>query len=179
MFTDESGLLMAPLRRTTPASRGHTPVLEVRARQRDKVSVAAALWKTRGRGLARMHYRTYPNAHVGNGSYAEFLEELLEWRLPRGPVVVVHDGGTMHRGEPVEELADEFDRLLGVHLLPPYAPMLNPVEELWDWLKYDELPNFAPEDVPHLDAVVNRRLSGLHRDQPRLRTFLASTPLRW
>lgn len=179
MFTDESGLLMAPLRRTTLAPRGHTPALPVRGRHREKVSVAAALWKTPGRGLARVHYRTYPNGHVGAGSYAEFLEELLERRLPRGPAVVVHDGGTTHRGEPVESLADDFDRLLGLHLLPPYAPMLNPVEQLWDWLKYDELPNFAPEDVPHLDAAINDRLFGLHHDQPRLRTFLASTPLRW
>ena len=57
--------------------------------------------------------------------------------------------------------------------------MLNPVEQLWDLLKYDELPNFAPPDVPHLDAAINARLFGLHRDQARLRTFLASTALRW
>jgi hypothetical protein len=112
-----------------------------------------------------VHYFTYSDGHVGAGSYAEFLEDLLERRLPRGPVVVVHDGGTTNRGEPLESLADDFDRLLGLHLLPPYAPVLNPVERLWDWLKCDELPNFAPEDVPHLDRAINARLFGLHHDQ--------------
>ena len=29
--------------------------------------------------------------------------------------------------------------------------MLNPVEPLWGWLKYDQLCNFAPQDVPQLD----------------------------
>ena len=43
--------------------------------------------------------------------------------------------------------------------LPPYAPEVDPVEEVWNWLKYDELPNFAPRDVPHLDGVVNRKLA--------------------
>lgn len=170
---------MAPLRRRSLALRGQTPMLQVRESNRDKVSVAAALWKTADRELVRLHYRTYPDAHINSLGYAEFLEELLEQRLPRGPVVIVHDGGPMHRGEALEALADDQDRLWALHRLPPYAPMFNPLEELWNWLKYDELPNFAPVDVPQLDAVIHQRLDGLHRNQPRLRTFLAATPLRW
>jgi transposase len=179
VFTDESGLLMAPLLRTTLAPRGRTPRIGQRASQRDKVSVAAALWKTPGRGLVRLAYRTYPGQFVNNERYALFLEDLLAERLRRGPVVVLHDRGNMHRGEPLEALLDDAPRLLGFEPLPAYAPELNPVEELWNWLKYDELPNFAPLDVPHLDRVVNRKLLALHRDQPRLRTFLANSPLRW
>jgi len=92
-------------------------------------------------------------------------------------VIVVHDRGNMHRGDPVEQLLADVDRLLGFEPLPPYAPELDPVEELWDWLKYDELPNFAPRDVAHLDRVINRKLYALHWDQPRLRTFFANSPL--
>ncbi len=170
---------MAPLLRTTLAPRGRTPRIGQRASQRDKVSVAAALWKTPGRGLVRLAYRTYPDQYVNNERYALFLEDLLTERLRRVPVVVLHDRGNMHRGEPLEALLDDAPRLLGFEPLPAYAPELNPVEELWNWLKYDELPNFAPRDVPHLDRVVNKKLSALHRDQPRLRTFLANSPLRW
>lgn len=169
---------MAPLLRTTLAARGRTPRIEQRASHRDKVSVAAALWKTPG-GLVRLAYRTYPGEYVNNERYALFLEDVLAGRLRRVPVVVLHDRGNMHRGEPVGALADEVDRLLGFEFLPPYAPELDPVEEVWNWLKYDELPNFAPTGVTHLDRVVNRKLFGLHRDQPRLRTFLANSPLKW
>jgi putative transposase len=170
---------MAPLLRTTLAARGHTPLLEQRASHRDKVSVAAALWKTPRGGLVRLAYRTYPDQHVNNERYAAFLEEVLACRLPRTPVIVVHDRGNMHRGEPVEGLLADHDRLIGFEPLPAYAPELDPVEELWDWLKYDELANFAPRDVGHLDRVINDRLYRLHRDQPRLRTFLANSPLQW
>lgn len=174
---------MAPLLRTTLAPCGRTPRIEQRASHRDKVSVAAALWKTAPgpRGLVRLAYRTYPDEHVNNERYAEFIEDLIDARLCRAPgVIVVHDRGNMHRGEPVEALSADFDRkLLRFEPLPPYAPELNPVEELWDWLKYDELPNFAPRDVDHLNRVINDTLFPVHRDQVRLRTFLANSPLKW
>ena len=170
---------MAPLLRTTLAPRGRTPVLRQRASQRDKVSAAAALWRTPGRGLVRLHERTYPDEHVNNERYALFLEDLLTGRLRGGPTVVLHDRGNMHRGEPLDALLDDVPWLLGFEPLPAYAPELNPVEELWNYLKYDELPNFAPLDVPHLDRVLSGKLLALHCDQPRLRTFLAFTPLRW
>lgn len=169
---------MAPLLRTTLAPRGRTPRIEQRASHRDKVSVAAALWKT-PTGLVRLAYRTYPDQYVNNERYAEFLEDVLTERLRRVPVIVLHDRGNMHRGEPVDALEGDVPWLVGFEPLPAYAPELNPVEELWDWLKYDELPNFAPRDVEHLDRVANDTLYPLHRNQPRLRTFLANSPLRW
>jgi putative transposase len=177
VFPDETGLMMAPLLRTTLAPRGRTPQIRQRASHgRDKVSVAAALWKT-PRGLVRLAYRTYPGQFVDSERYAAFLADVLACRLPRLPVIVVHDRGNMHRGDPVDELLADVNRLIGFEPLPPYAPELDPVEELWDWLKYDELPNFAPRDIPHLDRVINRKLHALHWDQPRLRTFFANSPL--
>lgn len=171
---------MAPLLRTTLAFRGHTPAFELRASHRDKVSVAAALWKTPGpAGLVRLAYRTYPDQFVNNERYAQFLADVLTHRLRGTPVIVVHDRGNMHRGEPVEDLLADFGSLMGFEPLPPYAPELDPVEELWNWLKYDELPNFAPRDVTHLDRVVNRKLYPLHWDQARLRSFLQNSPLQW
>lgn len=171
--------MMAPLLRTTLAPCGCTPRLEQRGtHRRDKVSVAAALWKTPC-GLVRLAYRTYPNQFVDAERYAQFLADVLACRLRRSAVLVVHDRGNMHGGEALESLLADVDRLVGFEPLPPYAPELDPVEELWNWLKYDELPNFAPRDIRHLDRVVNRKLYALHWDQPRLRTFIANSPLNW
>ena len=58
-FTDESGFLLAPLLRRTLAPRGRTAVLLHRARQRDRVSVAAALTLSPRRGRLGLHYQTY------------------------------------------------------------------------------------------------------------------------
>src|SRR5512143_4028467 len=46
LLLDESGLLMAPLVRRSWALRGQPPVLKQKARYREKVSVAAAVWLT-------------------------------------------------------------------------------------------------------------------------------------
>jgi transposase len=169
---------MAPLLRTTLAACGQTPQFFQSGGHHHRVSVAGALWKTPG-GRVRLAYQTYPNHYVTNERYALFLEDLLTQRLHRVPVVVLHDRGPMHKGPPVEGLDADFPLLLGLEPLPAYAPELNPVEELWNWLKYDELPNFAPAGVLQLDRVINGKLFPLHYDQPRLRTFLENSPLKW
>ena len=169
---------MGPLLRTTQAQRGCTPRLRQRASHREKVSMAGALWKTAG-GQVRVAWRSYPEESVNNRVYARFLEDLLSTRLARVPVIVLHDRGNMHRGEPVEDLDSDFQRLVGFEFLPPYAPELNPVEQLWNWLKYDQLPNFAARDVWHLERIIERTMLPLHTDQPTLRSMLANSPLRW
>lgn len=171
---------MAPLLRTTLAPCGQTPRLLQRASHRDKVSVAAALWRAPGpAGLVRLAYRTYPGGSVNNERYAEFLADVLACRLRGTPVIVLHDRGNMHRGEPLDALDADVDRLVGFEPFPAYAPELNPVEALWNWLKYDELANFAPRDVPHLDGMIHATLHPLHWNQSRLRAIMANSPLRW
>ena len=164
--------------RTTLARRGQTPVLAQRAAHRDKVSVAASLWKTPGRGRARLHYQIYPDAYLTTEEYGDYLRELLQGRLRGQPVIVLQDQGNMHRGEPMEELLEDLP-LLQVESLPAYAPELNPVEALWNHVKYDELANFAPQNVAALSSVLNEKLWSLHRDQARLQSFLAASPLQW
>ncbi len=177
-FTDESGFLLAPLARRSLSRRGHTPRLVQRARHRDKVSVAAALTVSPGRGRVRLFYQTYPQQYVNSCVYARFLRRLL-WRV-RGPLVVVHDQGSMHKGEPLRELCRDFPSpRLDLNALPPYAPELDPVEAVWNHAKYDRLANFVPLDVPQLDAAVRGCLDEARRDQDRLRSFIAAAPLPW
>ena len=100
--------------------------------------------------------------------YSFFLRHLL--RAVRGPLVLVHDRGNMHRGQPLRELCAGFARLQ-VHEFPPYAPELNPVEYLWNWCKDKELGNFVPHDVPELESAACGCLEDASQDQQRLRSF--------
>jgi transposase len=72
-------------------------------------------------------------------------------------VIVVWDGGPMHKGEPIRKLCADYPRLQ-LERLPPYAPDLNPVEYLWSHLKYGKMANFVPDDVFQLDTVLNANL---------------------
>jgi hypothetical protein len=172
---DESGLLMAPLVRRTIAPRGQTPELSQNSGTREKVSVAAALWVSPGRDRLGLFSRTLVNGYFDNWYSALFLEALLKELT--GPVVVVWDGGSMHKGDPIRELEGAFAGRLILERLPPYAPELNPVEFVWSWLKYSRLNNFAPRDAAQLDERIVAELTAIRDDQELLQSFVHASEL--
>jgi len=176
-FTDESGFLLMPLVCPTLAPRGQTPQLIHRARQRDKVSVAAALTLTPTLGRIGLHYQTYPNSYINAQIYTDFLRESV-LRNFRGPVVLVHDQGSMHKGPFVRELAADFPRLT-MHFLPGYAPQFNPTEPLWKHSKVDDLGNFTPLGVTDLDQAIHTSMDAAGKSQTLLRSFFHATELSW
>ena len=172
---DESGLLMAPLVRRTRAPRGQTPELAQRCAQREKVSVAAALWLSPLRDRLGLFARTLVNDYFDTWYSAAFLEALLQ-ELP-GRVVVVWDGGSMHKGDPIAQLQALMADRLSLERFPPYAPQLCPVEPLWSWLKFSRLCNFAPQDAIELDGRVVAELSAIQDNQELLRSFWHASDL--
>lgn len=175
MLIDESGLLLLPLVRRTLARRGQTPVFRHRARQRDKVSLIAALVISPVRHHLRLFFRTYPGTYVNNARAAAFVAELLQGPL-RGRALVIWDGGSMHKGNPIRDLEARFSRL-SLERFPPYAPELNPIEQLWDHVKYHQLPNFAAQDIDELHQVALDRLEANRSDYDRLKSYLRASGL--
>ena len=177
MLIDESGLLMAPLVRRTWALRGRTPQLLQRGKHRERVSVAAALaWRPDNDRLTLV-YETLVNAYYNNERTAGFLERLMR-ELPRR-LLVLWDGGPMHKGDPIRACVERFAPRLTLERLPAYAPMLNPVERAWRWLKYGRLANFAAQDARHLNHAVRMELDAVAEDQAYLRSFWHTSELPW
>lgn len=168
---------MAPLVRRTWAPRGETPNLVQRGGggPREKVSVAVALWLTPHRDRLELYFQTLPNDFFNPWYVAAFLEALLV-TVP-GRVLVVWDGGSMHKGDPIRQTQEAYSNRLTLEKLPPYAPMLNPVEPLWSWLKYDRLCNFAPQNALELNQRVFAELIDVRRDQKFLRNLFHASEL--
>jgi transposase len=175
MLLDESGLLMAPLRRRSWSLRGHPPQSKEKAGHREKVSIAGAIWLTPLRDRLSFAYQTLVNGYFSNVEVAELLSGALQWLSE--PLVVVWDRGSMHKGDPISELVARSKGRLDLEPLPPHAPMLNPLEQVWTWLKYDRLCNFPPRDAHHLNEAVIRELEPLRDDQQRLRNFFHASDL--
>lgn len=175
LLLDESGLLMAPLRRRSWSLRGHPPQMKEKSGHREKVSIAGALWLTPRRDRLTFSYQTLVNGYFSNVEVAEFLSGALQWLSE--PLVVIWDGGGMHKGGPIRELLAQFKGRLVLEPLPPHAPMLNPLEQVWTWLKYGRLCNFPPQDALHLNEVVIRELDAIREDQERLRNFFHASDL--
>jgi len=171
---DESGFLMSPLVRRTLAPRGKTPILKTKAKHREKVSVTAALTISPHRHRLGLYWQTYPQSFVNAERAADFLRALM--RHLHGAVIVVWDGGPMHKGEPIQQVLHDFPRLL-LERLPSYAPELNPVEYLWSHLKYGRLANFAPDDVFQLNTVLRRHLHQTAQSSNILHSFFDASGL--
>jgi putative transposase len=159
---------MAPVVRRTWSLRGQTPTLFQRARHREKVSLAAALWLSSDGEPRRLSYRSLTDGYFNNIAVAAFLDDLV--RQTDRPLTVVWDGGMMHKGEPIRNLLVRHRRLR-LERLPPYAPMLNPVEQLWSWLKHGRLCNFAPLNAKDLQQAIHRELHSAQRDKNRIRSL--------
>jgi len=165
---------MIPLVKKTWSPKGHRPVLNYKG-PRQKVSLASALcWKP-GSKRIRFAYQTLVNKYFNNEKSAEFIKLILK-KIP-GKVIIVWDGGTMHKGDPINELKTKFAQRLTIEKFPPYAPMINPVEQIWGWLKYGKLSNFAPQDAKHMNRVVQPTLVTMERNQERLRNFWSASEL--
>lgn len=165
---------MAPLVRRTLAPKGQTPILRVKGRHREKVSLIAALTLSPRRRRLGCYFTTLVNHHFDQQAVAWFLQRLL--RHLRGPVIVVWDRGNMHRGPDIEQLLERNPRLR-LEQLPPYAPQLNPTEQIWTYLKWNRLCNHAPANAAELDGVVFKELHAVRHNQDQLRSFWLGSEL--
>src|SRR5262249_25793776 len=172
---DESGVLMAPLARRTLAPRGQTPEMLQKSGTREKVSVAAAVWLSPARDRLGLYSHTLANGYFDSWLMAAFLEAMLTDLA--GRFVVVRDGGPMHKGDPIRDLIGHFADRWDLERLPPYAPMLNPVEPLWSWLKWGRLTNFAPKDAAEIESRVVAELAKVREDQSFLRNLFHASDL--
>ena len=92
--------------------------------------------------------------------------------------MVVWDRGSARQGKPIREFLARHPRL-ELFKFPTYSPALNPVEQLWSRLKHVRFCNYAPDDPQTLDVEVRRHLHRLKRNQPRLKSLLEVSDLKF
>lgn len=167
-------MLLAPLVRRSWAPRGRTPVFYQASRSREKVSCLAAVSLSPQRRRVGLYFSLRPNTNLTTRWLRAFLRALT--RHFHNPLVLVWDRLPVHRARSVEDFLARHPRLHTV-LLPPYAPELNPVENLWAYLKQNPLANLAAHDAQHLAHIAQQQTRRLRHCPLLLRSFLRSTPL--
>jgi hypothetical protein len=165
VLIDESGVFLSPVVRRTLAPRGRTPILNVPGRKRQKISLIAAISIAPRRRRLGLYFHDYRDRHITQHEAAAFLRDLLQHL--RGPVHVVWDRGNTHKGEAIRKVLKDYPRLT-LHWLPPYAPELNPVEYLWNHIKYGRGANYTPKDLVELEWRIDTVMKEAKRDRSRL-----------
>jgi transposase len=165
VWVDESAFNPLPAVVRTYAPRGETPILDALLTH-DHLSVINGLTQD-GRLLLQIRERAFRGPAV-----VDFLRHLLR-QLP-GPLLVVWDGATIHRAQPVKDfLAQGAAARLQLEQLPGYAPELNPDEGIWHYLKQVELRNLCCVDLAELRRELDLAVKRLRHKRHVLRGCIA------
>jgi transposase len=159
--------------RKTWAPIGHTPRLR-HSYRRDRVSVISALTVAPRRRRLGLYFDLCVRNITGT-EVITFLRQLL--RHLRGKIVLLWDGGKIHRRRDVQMFLQRHPRI-GVHRFPSYAPELNPDEFIWTQAKR-ELANTDHDGLAPLTLHIVRSLRRIGRSQALLRSCLHASDLSW
>jgi transposase len=166
VLIDESGFMLQPVVRRTWAVRGMTPMLR-RSERHDRLTAIGALSPSPERRRAGLYFRL-DRQNATSESVMKFVA-LLRRQLQR-PLTIVWDRLNVHRS-----VARDGAKRLGedvlFEFLPPYAPQLNPVEQVWSHSKYGEMSNYVPSDIDELRSEVTKSLQSKRTNQEMLKTF--------
>lgn len=163
VWIDEAGfyLLAGVVRSYAP--RGQTPVLRVPL-TRDHLSVISAITRT-----GRLRVQLQECAFNG-GSVTRFLGSLRSQVGER--LLIIWDGAPIHHDQILADFLAGAGKQMRVEWLPGYAPDLNPVEGVWDYLKNVELANVACHNQAELRNQLARAVTRLQRKPHLIRGFI-------
>ncbi len=164
--------MLQPLVRRTWAPRGQTPVHHRWDRHDRRSAITAATVSPKRRRLG-LHFDIHDH-NLRTDEIEAFVGGLCR-HSPQG-LILVMDRLAAHRSA-AERLVARFGRRLVIEWLPPYAPELNPVEQVWGHTKYGDLANFIPDDVGHLAGEVINSIEHTASDQMLLRAFFKHAKL--
>ena len=171
-FVDESGFLLIPTVRRTWAPRGKTPLL-YHSYRRDRISTISALTVSPVRGRLGLYVR-FHRTNITGVEVVDFLRH-LQRHLHR-PIVLLWDGGSIHRRRLVKEYLSSGHRRFYAYRFPAYAPELNPDEYVWTQGKR-YLANGTPHDIDELSKDLRTALGRIGRSQRLLKACLRMSDL--
>lgn len=126
----------------------------------------------------RTQVRTFLSLHPGPIRAPQVIGFLRSLRRHlRGKVLLVWDRLGAHRARLTRDWIARQRRWLRVEWLPGYAPELNPVENLWAYLKAGDSANFCAADLTDLAAHLGRRVRRLRTHSDLAWSFLKHSGL--
>ena len=161
-FGDEAGIRSDYHSGTTWGVRGQTPVVAATG-QRFGINMISAI---SARGLLRF---MVVKGKVNGPKYIEFLQRLIH-NAPR-PIFLIVDGHPVHKARTVKDFVASTEGRLRLFYLPPYAPELNPDEQVWNHVKNHGIGRGAVAGFDHLKKMVIGRLRSLQKLPWTVRMF--------
>ena len=164
-FWDESGFRADTVHGKTWAPRGKTPVIQ-RPGQRQSISAASAVNAKGGFWFAT--YQGALNAEL----FIELLKKMMKGRAK--PVHLVVDGLPAHKKLNVREYIASTRGKLTMHVLPGYAPDLNPDELVWSHVKRTGVARNSLRAGEKLELRIEQQLHDVQKNRRLVRPFFGT-----
>ena len=172
VFLDESGFQLTPTVRRTWAPRGSKPVHDC-WQKRERISAISCVTVSPKARRLNLYFTLLPhNAHAED--VVAFLGKVRR-HVPKQ--TLFWDGSRIHRkSKAVQAYLAKHPEIVAEDL-PPYAPELNPDEQVWNWSKYGRLANLAATDSDQLAEHVVDELTHLQKQPKLLASFVKKSKL--
>ena len=164
-FWDESGLRADTVHGKTWAAKGKTAVI-ARPGQRQSISAASAVNAKGGFWFAT--YQGALNAEL----FIELLKRMMKGR--KNPVHLVVDGLPAHKKLNVRQYIESTNGKLTMHVLPGYAPDLNPDELVWSYVKRTGVARNPLRAGEKLEIRIDGQLREMQNDRRLVRSFFGA-----
>jgi len=160
-FVDEASVRADAHRGTTWAPIGEAPIVKDSG-QRFGINMISAV-SPRG----DMRFQVFEGSMNGP-RFVEFLKKL---RADVGcPIIVIADNAKYHKGDAVREYVKTCEGAFGIEYLPPYAPELNPDEQVWNNAKA-RLGKLYVATKDDLRVAMRRIMRSLQNSKNLIRSF--------
>ena len=160
-FADEAGVRSDFHAGTTWAPVGRPPTVKTTGRRYGLNLISAV--------SARGDFRfMVQEGNVTAEVFIEFLKRLL--RGAEQPIILVVDGHPIHKAKSVKTFVEQQQGRLQLVFLPPYAPQLNPDEQVWGYIK-PRVAKQMPENKIELKKFVQSAMHHLQKLPDVVKSF--------
>ncbi len=165
-FQDEAAVRLLPARVSTYAPKGQTPQLICDAKNRPYVSISGVITPS-----GKSYFEVRQMEGFKQKGLTRFLTNMN--KKIRKKLLLIWDNAPSHKSQTVKDyLAEQDDEnpKLWLDNIPPYSPELNPIEQVWAYLK-KRLSNQFFKDTSSLQKAVDYELKMISRNKKLIISF--------
>ena len=171
-FQDESAVRLLPCTSTTYAPIGETPVIKCDAKNKAYVSVS---------GIITPGGKSYFEVRELEGFKQKGLTRFLDnaRKSLRKNLLLVWDNAPCHKSKTVKEYLrcqNQENPAIWMANIPPYSPELNPIEQVWAYLK-KKLANQFFKTTKELKIAVLNELDKIKKNKKLIKSFFKNKEL--
>jgi transposase len=150
LFVDACTLQQSATLTRMWGKRGHQPVVKV-----DEPAEVAYLYGALDVKEGIGHFFFTPKVNAEH--FCSFLRHLAG-KYGAGHLHIILDNAPAHRARKTLECADALAPYVDLNFLPPYSPMLNPIEKFWQYLRKQMTHNICFPSLLNLKFTIAKFL---------------------